>query len=111
MSFTEKRFEDFSLKKYTSSLGQTTIFLNFGGINHIFSFLDAVVRCGCEDTFPPLKYLENQSDENRFSLRDRYRLGNEPQWFPGFLSCSSRMFPERLRNKYELVGSEEFRQI
>ena len=45
------------------------------------------------------------------SLRDRDRLGNDPLWVPGFLSCCSWMFPERLRNKSELVGSEETRQV
>ena len=42
---------------------------------------------------------------------DRDRLGYDPQWVHGFLSCCSWMFPERLRNKSELVGSEEIRQV
>ena len=46
MSFTEKRFEDFRRKKYTSRLDQTTKFFYFGGIIHSLSFSDAVVRCG-----------------------------------------------------------------
>ena len=52
----------------------------------------------CEDTLPPLSYFDYQSDEKRISLRDRDRLRNDPQWVPGFLSCCSWMFPERLRN-------------
>ena len=52
-----------------------------------------------------------QSDEKRISLRDSDRLGNDPQWVPGFLSCRSWMFPERLPNKSELGGSEEILQV
>ena len=33
------------------------------------------------------------------------------QWVPGFLGRWSWKFPERLRNKSELVGSEEVRQV
>ena len=65
----------------------------------------------CEDNFPPLGYFCYQSDEKRISLRDRDPLRNDPQWVPGFLSCCSWMFQERLRNKSELVGSEETRQV
>ena len=71
---------------------------------------ERVIRC-CEDTLPPLSYLDYPSDEKRFSLRDRDRLGNDPQWVPGSLSRCSWMFPERLRNKSEFVGSEEIRQV
>ena len=65
----------------------------------------------CEDTFPPLSYLDCQSDEKRIWLRDRDRPGSDLQWVPGFLSCCSWMFPERLGNKFELVGSEGIRQV
>ena len=48
ISFTEKRFEDFSRKKYISRLHQITIFfiLVVYFIIHSVFFLDAVVRCG-----------------------------------------------------------------
>ena len=65
----------------------------------------------CEDNHPPLRYWDYQSDEKRISLRDRDRLRNDSQWVRGFLSCCSWMFPERLRNKSELMGSEEIRQV
>ena len=65
----------------------------------------------CEDNLPPLGYLDCQSDEKRISLRDRARLRNDPQWVPSFLSSCCLMFPERLRNKSEVVGSEETRQV
>ena len=67
--------------------------------------------CLCEDNLPPLGYLDYQSDEERIPLRDRDRLRDDPQWVPGFLSCCSYMFPERLRHKSELVGSEEISQV
>ena len=62
-------------------------------------------------TLPPLGFSDSQSDGKRISLRDRDRLRNNPQWVPGFLSCCSWMLPERLRNKSELVGSEENRYV
>ena len=65
----------------------------------------------CEDTLPPLSYIYYQSDEERISLRDRDRLGNDPHWAPSFLGCCSGMFPERLRNRSELVVSEEIRRV
>ena len=64
----------------------------------------------CEDTLPPLSYLDDQSDGKSTPLRDKDRLGNDPSWFPGFLSRCSWMLPERLRNKFVLGGSEEIRQ-
>ena len=65
----------------------------------------------CEGTLPPLGYFDYQNDDKRIPLRDRDRLKYDPQWVPGFLSCCFRMFPEQLRNKSELVGSEETRQV
>ena len=65
----------------------------------------------CEDTLLPLSCLGGQSDGKSTPLRDRDRLGNDPEWVPGFLSRCSWMFPERLRNKSEPVGSEEIRQV
>ena len=65
----------------------------------------------CEDSLPPLSYLDYQSDEKRISLRDRDRLENNPQWVLGLLGCSSWMFLERLRNESEPVGSGEIRQV
>ena len=67
-------------------------------------------RC-CEDTLPPLSFLDYQSDEKRISLRDRDRIGNDPQWVSNFPSCCSWMFTKRLRKKSELVGSEEIRRV
>ena len=70
-----------------------------------------IIHCGVWDgSLPAQNHLDYQSDEKRTSLRDRDRLGNDPQWVPGFLSCCSWMFPEQLRNKSELVGSEEIHQ-
>ena len=68
---------------------------------------DASFYMQCEDTLPPLNFLDFQSEEKRFSLRDWHRLGNDPHWVPSFLSRRPRMSPERLRNKSEPVGSEE----
>ena len=51
----------------------------------------------CEDTLPTLSCLDYQSVEKRISLRDRDRLGNDPHWVPGFLSCCTWMFPEQVR--------------
>ena len=65
----------------------------------------------CEGTLLPLGCLNDQNGENRISLRGRDRLRNDPQLFPGFLNCCSWMLPERLRNKSELVGSEEIGQV
>ena len=65
----------------------------------------------CEDTHLPLSYLDDQSDGKSTPLWDRERLGNDPQSVRGFLSRCSWMFPERLWNKSELVGSEEIRQV
>ena len=65
----------------------------------------------CRDTLLPLSCVDDQNDEKRISLRDRDRLRNDRHWVPGFLSCYSWMFPERLRNKSELVDSEETRQV
>ena len=46
-------------------------------------------NCTCEDTLQPLSCLDGQNDEKSTPLRDRDRLGNDPQWVPGFLSrCS-----------------------
>ena len=68
--------------------------------------------CGkCEDHLLPLGCLDDQNDEKRISLWGRDRLRNDPPWFPGFLSWCSWMFPEQLRNKSELVGSEDTRQV
>ena len=59
----------------------------------------------------PLGCQHGQNGEKRISLRGRDRLRSDPQLFPGFLNCCSWMFPERLRNKSELVGSDETRQV
>ena len=64
----------------------------------------------CDESFPALNNLDYQSGEKKTPLQDRDRLGNDPQWVPGFLSRCSWMYPERLRNKSELVGSEEIHQ-
>ena len=64
----------------------------------------------CDGSVPALNHLDYQSDEKGTSLWDRDRLGNDPQWVPGFLNRCSWMFPEQLRNKSELVGSEEIHQ-
>ena len=55
--------------------------------------------------------LDGQSDGMSTPIRDTDRLGNDRQWVPGFLSRCSWMFPERLRNRSELVGSENIRQV
>ena len=65
----------------------------------------------CGDSLLPLGCSDDQSGEKSISLRGRDRLRDYPQWFPGFLNYCSLMFPERLRNKSELVGSEETRQV
>ena len=65
----------------------------------------------CEDSLLPLGWLDDQSGEKSISLRGRDRLRSDPQWFPSFLNCCSWMFPEQLRNKSELVGSEGTRQV
>ena len=65
----------------------------------------------CEDIPLPMSCLDGQSDGKSTPLRDRDRLGNDPQTVPGFLSRCSWMFPKRLRNKSELVCLEEFLQI
>ena len=65
----------------------------------------------CEGSFLPRGYSVDQSSEKRSPLWGRDRLSNDPQWSPGFLNYCSWMFPERLRNKSELVGSEETRQV
>ena len=62
-------------------------------------------------TFLALNHSDCQSDWKRTPFQDRNRLRNDPQWVPGFLSHRSRMFPERLRNNSELVGSEKTRQV
>ena len=43
----------------------------------------------CDESLPALNHLDYQSDEKRTPIRDRDRLGNDPQLVPGFLSCSS----------------------
>ena len=72
-------------------------------------FYQMFANC-CDETLPALSHLDCQSDGKRTPLRDRDRLANGPQWVPGFLSSSFGLFPERLRNKSELVGSEEIHQ-
>ena len=64
----------------------------------------------CEGNFLPLGCSDDQSSEKSNPLRGRDRLKCDPKWFPGFLKYCSWMFPERLRSKSELVGSEETRQ-
>ena len=65
----------------------------------------------CEDTLLPLSCLDGQSDGKSTPLRDRDRSGNDPRRVPSFLSRCSQLYPEGLRNKSELVGSEETRQV
>ena len=63
---------------------------------------------GARDEFlPALNHLDYQSDGKRTPFREKECLGTDPQWVPDFLSCCSWIFPEQLRNKSELVGSEE----
>ena len=76
----------------------------------MFAF-EKSVELYCEGNLSSLGCLEYQDDEKRIPLRDRDRLWNDAQWVPGFLSCCSWMFPERLRKKSEYVGSEETRQV
>ena len=65
----------------------------------------------CEGSLLPLGCSDDQSGEKSISLWCRDRLRNDPQCFSSFLNYCSWMFPERLRNKSELVGSEETRQV
>ena len=65
----------------------------------------------CEGGFLSMGFQIGQSDEKNTPLRGRDRLRDDPQWSPCFLNYCSWMFPERLRNKSELVGSEEARQV
>ena len=68
------------------------------------------LKPSCEGSFLPLGYSADQSSEKSTPLRGRDRLRrNDPQWSAGFLNYCSWMLPERLRNKSELVGSEETR--
>ena len=60
--------------------------------------------------FLPLGCWVDQSDEKNTPLRGRDCLRGDPKWSPGFLNYFSWMFPEQLRNKSELVGSEETHQ-
>ena len=81
---------------------------------HNFNFwasFSSFITGRCEDTLAPLSYLDDQSDGKSTPLWDRDRLGNDPQWIPGFLSRCSWRFPERLRNKSKLVGSEGIRPV
>ena len=80
--------------------------MNFRGI-----IRNTFLQICCEDTLPPMSYLDDQIDGKSTPLRDRDHLGNDPQSVPGFLSRCSWMFPERLWNKSELVGSEEIQQF
>ena len=77
----------------------------------LFSATNDIHVKSCDESLPALNHLDYQSSEKRTPLRDRDRLGNGPQWVPSFLSLCSWMFPERLRNKSELVGSEETDQV
>ena len=65
----------------------------------------------CEGGFLSLGFQVGQSVDKNTPLRGRDRLRDDPQWSAGFLNYCSWMFPERLRNKSELVGSEEARQV
>ena len=65
----------------------------------------------CEGCFLSLGCSVDQSDEKTTPIRCGDRLRNNSQWFPGSLNYCSWMFPEQLRNKSELVGSEESRQV
>ena len=60
-----------------------------------------------DGSLPALDRLDYQCERQRTPLRDRDRLGNDPQWVPSFPICCSWMFPEQLRNKSELVGSDK----
>ena len=61
----------------------------------------------CDLSPPALNHLSYYCDRQRTPGRDLGRLVNDTQWVPGFLSCCSWMFPEQLRNKFELVSSEK----
>ena len=65
----------------------------------------------CGENLLPVGCSDNQSGEKNISLRGWDRPRIDPQWFPGFLNYCSWMFPDQLRNKSELVGSEETRQV
>ena len=80
-------------------------------LRHFQSLRTGCLQENCEDSLLPLGCLNDQNDEKSISLRGRDRLRNDPQCFPGSLNCGSWMFPERLRNKSELVGSDETHQV
>ena len=63
-----------------------------------------------KESLPALKHSDNLGAWQRTPLLDRDCLGNDPQWVPGFLNCCSWKFQEQLRNKSELVGSEQIHQ-
>ena len=64
-------------------------------------------RMHCKESLPALNLLDYWSGRQRTLLWDRDRLVYDHPWVPGFPSCSFWMFPEQIRNKSELVVSEE----
>ena len=65
----------------------------------------------CERSPPGLSWLKCWPDEQRTPLWDRDHSGSDPRWVPRFLSCCSRMFPERFWRKTVLAGSEEICRV
>ena len=70
------------------------------------SFLGLLSPCDVS----PLELLQlgYWYDRQKTPLRYRGRLGNDPQWVSGFLSCCCWMLLEQLRNKSEIRGQKEF---
>ena len=73
---------------------------------HLFYITQKHICWTCDQSLPALNHLDYEREE-RTPLRDRDLLEENPEWLPGFLSRCSWMFPEQLRNKSELVGSEK----
>ena len=67
----------------------------------------APAKIVCDVSFLGLIHLGYWYGRQRTPLRDRSCLKNDPQCVPGFLSCWSWMFPEKLWNKSEFVGSKK----
>ena len=52
-----------------------------------FSVFSLSIDRSCDVSLPALNHLSYWCDRQRTPLRDKHRLGNDPQWVPGFLSC------------------------
>ena len=99
---------DLTAKKLLAFLAFSVLSRNLPCNTVVSRFFFFLLHGCCEDTLPPLSYLDYQSDEKRISLRDRDRLGNYSQWVPGFLSCCSWMFPGTASEQVRTCG---FRRI